>query len=150
MAEPFLCQGLWQIRDLKLSKVIYRVKKPLWVSEEGCGRKNRKFLDVVIKGCNKQRTVLCRLTVLLQGCQRSGSTPGWTGKAQAPGSTATGWAPSAVKKYEWLVSHLLGLLGILPPLINFFCCCCFVCLWLNGFLLFCTHLVFIIYFYIHM
>lgn len=73
MAEPFLCQGLWQIRDLKLSAGLRNVSEFL---RRNAAKKFRKFLDMVMKGCNKQRTVLFRLTVLLGGCQRSGSTSG--------------------------------------------------------------------------
>lgn len=136
------------------SKVICRVEKYLWVSEEGWRKQQQqppppttkpqktKLLDMVMKGCNKQRTVLFRLTVLLGECQRSGSTPGWTGKAQSPGNKHSLRLNTLcnIRKYEWLVSNLLGLLGILPLLIKFCCCLLF------NFLKFWAHLIFIIYF----
>lgn len=101
MAEPFLCQGLWQIRDLKLSAGLRDLSDFL---RRDAAEKNRKFLTMARKGYKKHRMVLCRLTVLLGGWQTRRQHT-WLNR-QGTGSQEHSWRLNTmcnIKEYEGLV-----------------------------------------------
>lgn len=95
MAEPFLCQGLWQIRDLKLSAGLRDVSDFLRRDAAEKIENSWPWPEKATK--STEWSFAGSLCCLVDG-RHADSIPGWTGKAQAPRSTAGGCTPCAILK----------------------------------------------------
>lgn len=129
MAEPFLCQGLWQIRDLKLSTRVMILSE--FLRRDAAGKIGNYWIWTV-----KAAKSIGRSFAGSPCCSGDG-------RDAARATARAEHLMQKNKKYEGLVSDLSELLGMLPFSVFSLFFCLFVCF-------FSTHLVFIcIFIYIY-